>query len=297
MSNAVRDGARSDATSARKRPRRTGTKLLVFLVILGGLLAAADFGFAAVAEHQVSQQTRKQLDLKDDPAVTIHGFPFTSQALGGDYEHITLSADGVAVQNALRNLHLMAELRDVTAPLNDVLAGNTDAIEIGELEGIVKIRQRDIGRLIKLPNLDIEPAAEDYVKSGDKKDKVSVKDLDKRRDAMDDFPSTAGIRLAASTRIAGSETEIVAYAILTLTDTSVAIDPRRLEIGHQNGTTVVPPVVRQNLLPQFRTTISPGSLPFNVRPSGVAVQQGAVIVQGKANNVTFADGAGLTSLN
>ncbi|GAA5122862.1 DUF2993 domain-containing protein [Haloechinothrix salitolerans] len=269
--------------------------MLVFLVTFGALLVAADFGFAAVAEHQVSQQTREQLNLNDDPAVTIHGFPFTTQALGGEYEHITLSADGVAVRDTLRNLHLIAELRDVTAPLNDVLEGNTDAIEIGELEGKIKIRQRDIGRLIKLPNLDIEPAAEAYVKSGDEKDKVSVADLDKRRDAMDDFPETAGVRLAATTRIAGTQTEIVAYGILELTETSVAIEPHRLEIGHENGRTVVPPQVRQNLLPQFRTTISPGSLPFNVRPSGVAVQQGAVIVQGKANNVTFAEGAALTS--
>ncbi|MPY98831.1 MAG: DUF2993 domain-containing protein [Actinophytocola sp.] len=264
--------------------------------MLGALLVAADFGFAAVAEHQVSQQARKQLDLSDDPGVTIHGFPFTTQALGGEYEHITLSADGVAVQDALRNLELIAELRNVTAPLNDVIEGNTDAIEIGELEGIVKIRQRDVGRLIKLPNLEIEPAAQEFVKSGDPKDEVSVKDLEERRDAMDSFPTTAGLRLATTTRIAGSKTEIVAYGILELTQTSVSIAPHRLEIGHDNGTTVVPPQVRESLLPQFRTTISPGSLPFNVRPSGVAVQQGAVIVQGKANNVTFADGAALTSL-
>lgn len=296
MSKAVRDGARPDPVSQRKRPRRTGTKLLVFLVVLGALLVAADFGFATVAEHQVSQQTRKQLDLKEDPGVTIHGFPFTTQALGGEYEHITLSADGVAVQETLRNLELTAELRNVTAPLNDVLEGNTNAIEIGELEGIVKIRQRDIGRLIKLPNLEIEPAAQEFVKSGDPKDEVSVKDLDERRDAMDDFPETAGVRLAATTRIAGTKTEIVAYGILKLSQTSVAIVPHRLEIGHENGTTVVPPQVRESLLPQFRTTISPGSLPFNVRPSGVAVEQGAVIVQGRANNVTFADGAALTSL-
>lgn len=268
-----------------------GTKLLVFLLIAGGLLVGADFAFAAVAEHQVSQQARKKFHLASDPAVTFHGFPFTTQALSGKYQHISLSADGVAVKN-LRNLRLSAEMRDVTAPMKDVINGNTAAIEIGKLKGAVEITQADVGRLIKLPNLAIEPASKGYVRSGDPKDKIPVSVLDRRRDAMDAFPSTAGVRLTATTSIAGTRTEIVTYAILRLTKTSVSINPQRLEIGHDDGLTVVPPQVRQALLPQFSATISPGSLPFNVRPSGVAVTSGAVIVQGKANNVTFAGSAG-----
>lgn len=54
---------------------------------------------------------------------------------------------------------------------------------------------------------------------------------------------------------------------------------------------MVPEQVRQTLMPQFEATISPGSLPFDVRPTGVAVERGALMMQGTAKDVTFADNA------
>lgn len=291
MRNAPRGAQRYDVVSNRKKPRRRGTKFILFLLILAGLLVGADFGAAAVAEHAISQQAREKFKLEDDPAVHIRGFPFTTQALSGEYEHITVAAESINVKDTLRELELMAELRQVTAPLSDVLDGNTAAIKIGDLEGIAKIRQSDVGRLIRLPNLGIEPADEDYVRTGDAEDFVSVEDLEKQREASNTYDSTAGIRLAATTRIAGREIEIVAFAIIELTESAVRIDPQRLEFGQEEETTVVPEQVRRTLLPQFGTTIEPGSLPFNVRPSGVAVENGKLIVQGKARNVTFAGSA------
>ncbi|MQA60548.1 MAG: DUF2993 domain-containing protein [Actinophytocola sp.] len=283
---------RYDVVASRKqKSRRRGTKFIIFLVVLAGLLVGADFAAAAFAEHTISQQAREKFQLQDDPAVHIRGFPFTTQALGGEYEHITVAAEGINVQDTLHELELMAELRNVTAPLSDVVDGNTSAIVIGDLEGIAKIRQADIGRLIKLPSLSIEPAAEDYVRTGDAEDFVSVEDLEKQREASNTYDSTAGVRLAATTRIAGREIEIVAFAIIELTESAVRIDPQRLEFGQEEETTVVPDQVRKTLLPQFGTTIEPGSLPFNVRPSGVAVEHGKLIVQGKAQNVTFAGSA------
>lgn len=277
--------------SARRKPRRRGLKFLIFLVIVAALLVGADFGLAAVAEHAVSQQAREKFELTDDPSVDIHGFPFTTQAISGDYGHITVTARGVNVKDTLRELELVAELRNVRAPLGDIIDGKTQNMKIGDLEGVVKVKQSDIGRLIRLPNLSIEPASERYVRTGDKEDEVSVEDLEEQREATSDYPQTAGIRLAATTSIAGRETEIVAFAIIELDRNSVRINPQRLEFGQDEGTTVVPEPVRQTLMPQFEATISPGSLPFDVRPTGVAVERGALMMQGKAKDITFADTA------
>lgn len=288
MSYAVRGGAQYDAAPARRKPRRRGRRFLIFLIVLAALVVGADYGLAAVAEHAVSQQAREKFKLSDDPAVDIHGFPFTTQAISGDYDHITVNARGVNVQNTLRELELIAELRNVRAPLADVIDGNTENMRIGDLEGVVKIKQSDVGRLIRLPTLSIQPASEEYVRTGDKEDEVSVEDLEKQRDAVDTYPQTAGIRLAAKTRIAGRETEIVAFAIIELEENSVRINPQRLEFGQEEETTLVPEQVRQTLLPQFEATINPGSLPFGVRPTGVAVERGALMMQGKAKDITFA---------
>src|SRR5699024_783705 len=71
------------------RNRRRWTKITTIVLILVGLLVAADFGLAAFAEHSVSQQARSQFGLDSDPNVTVHGFPFTTQAISGEYDHIS----------------------------------------------------------------------------------------------------------------------------------------------------------------------------------------------------------------
>jgi len=287
VTNVVRGGVQRGSSARQRKPRRRGLKFLIFLLILAGLLVGADFGAAAFAEHTISQKAREKFQLTDDPAVNIHGFPFTTQALGGEYEHITVTAQGVNVKDTLRELELVAELYNVKAPLSDVIDGNTRTMQIGNLEGIVKIKQSDVGRLVKLPNLSIEPAAERYVETGDEEDKVSIEDLDEQREAADEFPSTAGIRLAAKTRIAGRETEIIAYGILELHATAVRINPERLEFRQEDEVIEIPEPLRELWLPRFDETIRPGSLPFGVKPAGVAVEQGALMVQGTASNVRF----------
>ncbi|MDV6012464.1 DUF2993 domain-containing protein [Haloechinothrix sp. LS1_15] len=260
-------------------------RTLVIVAILGALVVGADFAFAAVAEHRISQQARAQLELDDDPAVEIHGFPFTTQALSGSYHRISISAAGVPVSDILRDLELEAELRDIEAPLSDVLDGNTDAITIGELEGTVKVSQADLGRAIKFPTLRITDATEEYVHSGDDADDVT------NGDEEPEYGSTAGIRLEATTDLAGEEdVEIVVYGVIELAGDQVRVEPKRVELDRGGGTTVIPEAVRENLLPQFATTIDPGTLPFGVIPSGVAVERGALIVQGEATDVRFADG-------
>ncbi len=291
MDNTVRYNDRPGSGPGRSSSGRRWRKTIVFLVILAGILVAADFGLAAFAEHQVSQRAREKLRLGDDPAVTIHGFPFTTQAIRGDYRHITVSAVGIPVGDVLRELELVADLRDVRAPLQDVINGNTSAMAIGTLEGAVKIKQADLGRAIKLPTLEIEPAPEEYVRSGDEEDNLSVEEQEEREEESEAYSSTAGIKLSATTDVAGTEVDIAAFAIIELRSTSVRITPVRLEFEQNGQNTVVPELVRQALLPQFETTISPGQLPFNVKATGVAVERGALIVKGEAQDVTF-DSAG-----
>ena len=93
--------------------------------------------------------------------MTIHGFPFLTQALGGDYSHISVSAAGVPVGDKLQDVAVNAELEDVTAPLSDLTNGNTKAITIGKLTGPVTIKAADLARispLDKIKDLRIEPA-------------------------------------------------------------------------------------------------------------------------------------------
>jgi len=67
-------------------------RMVIALLVLVGLLVAADFGAAASAESAVSRQMREQLGLVDDPSVRINGFPFLTQAAAGRYRSVDVSA-------------------------------------------------------------------------------------------------------------------------------------------------------------------------------------------------------------
>jgi hypothetical protein len=271
--------------SAKRRGRRT-RRIIVSLVVLVGVLVAADFGLAAFAEHTVSQKARQQLNLTDDPSVTIHGFPFTTQALSGDYSHISLSASGVPIKD-LKDVGVNAELNDVTAPLSDLINGNTDAIKIGKLEAQVTIKASDIAKidpLTKIEDLRIEPSSIEYVQTGQEATDASGATATNQADKD---KSKAGIRVSGDVQIGGQKIEIFCFSIIELHGTSIDIIPQRLQYGNDKESTVVPQAVQKALLPNFKASIDTGSLPFQVTPTAVQVNSGSVAIKGEAANVTF----------
>ncbi|UQS21594.1 MULTISPECIES: DUF2993 domain-containing protein [Amycolatopsis] len=276
------------------RRGRRARRIVISLVVLLALLVGADFGLAAFAEHTVSQKAREQLKLTDDPSVTIHGFPFTTQAIGGDYGHIALSASGVPIKD-LRDVGVTADLYDVTAPLSDLVNGNTDAIRIGRLEAQVTIKASDINKvdpLTKIEDLRIEPSSIEYVETG--QDAESGTDSGAGDQQGQDGTteeeqdqSKAGIRISGYVQIAGQRIEIFCFAMIELHGTAIDIVPKRLQYGNDKETTVVPEAVQQALLPNFKATIDTGNLPFEVTPTAVQVNSGSVTIKGEAKNVTF----------
>jgi len=271
----------------KRRGRRT-RRIIVSLAVLVAVLVAADFGLAAYAEHTVSQKAREQLKLTDDPSVTIHGFPFTTQAIGGDYGHISLSASGVPIQD-LQDVGVTAELYDVTAPLSDLINGNTKAIDIGSLDAQVTIKASDINKvdpLTKIEDLRIDPSSISYVETG--QDEATGSDATTTtQNAEEQDKSKAGVRLSGTVQIAGQRLEIFCFALIELHGTAIEIVPTRLQYGNDKETTVVPQSVQKALLPSFKATIDTGDLPFKVTPTAVEVNSGSVTIKGKAENVNF----------
>ncbi len=270
-------------------------RTVIVLVVLLGLLVGADFAAAAFAEHTVSRKSAEQLGLTNDPAVTIHGFPFTTQAMSGEYDRISLSADGVPVQD-LQDVSIDAELHDVTAPLSDLTAGDVSDVVIDRLNGRITLKESDIARVAPLTNIDdlrIEPSSERYVRHGeDGSDEGSGQGgrgggPDSGADAADTDDATAGIRLSGKADIAGERIEIFTFAMIELDGTTIRIDPRRIQFGNDRETTVVPEAVQEKLLPQFEADINAGRMPFTVTPTAVSVASGSITLHGEAENVSF----------
>lgn len=308
----------SPSKSSQPRSGRRVRKIVTIVLIVVAVLVGVDFAGAAFAEHTVSQKAREQLNLDNDPEVGIGGFPFLTQAISGEYGHITVEAKSVPVQDVLRDVDVKAELYDVDAPLSDLTQGNVDNITIGRVEGGVTLKASDINRISPLDNiqdLQIAASSESYVRNGEGSGEQSTDTDDSANtggdsgdapgagsgdgsgsgdeagqgsDGDDNDDSSAGIRLSGKVQIAGVEQEIFAFAIIELDGTTVKITPHRLQFGNDKETTVVPQAVQQQLLPSFEADINTGDLPFTVTPTAVAASPDGITVRGEAKNVTFA---------
>jgi hypothetical protein len=98
-------------------------RLLIFLVIVAVLLFGADRLARSVAQREIASKIQNTENLSRRPDVTVHGFPFLTQALGGNYKQIDGDVSGLTVENGLTVDQLHVELRGVQVKPGDLLSG------------------------------------------------------------------------------------------------------------------------------------------------------------------------------
>lgn len=294
----VHDGHPGGPAPKRRHPWR---KLIITLIVVVGLLVAADFALATAAEYEVSTKLKSQLDLQEDPHVVIHGFPFVTQALSADYDHVTVDANGVHL-GSFRDLQIHADLDHVHVHLSDVLGGTLHEIPIEQVKGSIAIKAGDVGRLLAanpighrlhLTDLTIDPASLQKVLAGpDSSDGSGSGNSDQRagngsNPSESEYLQRAGVRLSADTTLAGEKTQVTAYGLIQLHGGAITITPQRLQLQNDKVTAALPPSLQHALLQGFAITLNPGDLPFQVHPLGVEVQHDSVSVKGEAQDVVI----------
>ncbi|MFL6118950.1 DUF2993 domain-containing protein [Actinophytocola sp.] len=282
----------------RKRRSKTVRRLVITLVVLIGLLVVADFGAAAVFEYQVSKRAREQFGLSDDPAVKVGGFSFLAQAISGEYGHVTIDAKGVPVQDTLRELEVHIEMRDVQAPLGDLVSGSLKEVKVREVEGQVKVKASDVNRAIannensairSITNVTIDPVSEQDVLT-DPDDRTDAEQEAAERAAKAEIEdTTAGARICATVDIGGEETELCTYGIISLVEgAKMSFTPSRIELSNSVlGTSQLPPTLDAAVKQALNFTLDPGKLPFTVTPTAVTVDPGVLSVKGTATDVVL----------
>ncbi|MFV2172067.1 DUF2993 domain-containing protein [Actinomadura sp. LOL_016] len=100
-------------------------KALVVLLVLvvGGLIAADRIG-VRIAQDEIARQVAAQEGLARQPDVTIHGIPFLTQAVGGEYDHIEVLIGEYTEQDVTLS-GVRVDMRGVRAPLSEIANGNT----------------------------------------------------------------------------------------------------------------------------------------------------------------------------
>ncbi|MEU2179317.1 LmeA family phospholipid-binding protein [Streptomyces thermolilacinus] len=90
--------------------------LLIIAVVLGGLFTIADRLAVAAAEGEAADRIQARQGLSTAPDVSIRGFPFLTQVMGGELDQVDVAMTGVEATAGGRTVRvgeLNAELRGV----------------------------------------------------------------------------------------------------------------------------------------------------------------------------------------
>jgi hypothetical protein len=74
--------------------------LLILIVVLGGLFVAADRITVSYADSKAADRIQSACGLASKPDVSIKGFPFLTQALARDLDHVTITINDLPTSSA-----------------------------------------------------------------------------------------------------------------------------------------------------------------------------------------------------
>jgi hypothetical protein len=145
----------------RRRPRRTGRRVLIgFLVlflIVAVLAVTADRVGASLAEDKIAERVSQEMTNRNvsssPPDVTIGGFPFLTQVINEKFQSISIVLKDVAGEG-VRVPRLDAEARNVVAPRSAVTGGQGDIVA-ETVNGTATVAYASVAQLTKQRDLKL----------------------------------------------------------------------------------------------------------------------------------------------
>lgn len=120
---------------AQPRRRRIVVGLLLGVLVLLALLVVADRVAKTVVEHRLAAQIEQSQHLAARPDVTIHGFPFLTQVIGGRYRHVSLRARGPITEQGVQVTDASVELHGVSVNAGQALRGTVSSLPVQSTTG------------------------------------------------------------------------------------------------------------------------------------------------------------------
>jgi hypothetical protein len=225
--------------------------LLVLLFVLIIVVIAADRVGVAVAQDQIAKQVAAQNDLPSKPDVKIHGIPFLTQAIGGNYQRIDvrigqLTRQGVTLED------VQVELSDVKAPLRDVINGDASNVVAGTATASAIVPYEAVRRRA--------PAAV-----------RSISD------------SGSNLQVRGNMSVLGFNGDVTIVAAVRATGRGVAVTPQSVRTG---GGPAVPLALLRD---RFTFTVPVRDLPLGSRISRVEVTPDGLRIAATADDVKLND--------
>ncbi|MGI5213122.1 LmeA family phospholipid-binding protein [Plantactinospora sp. CA-290183] len=147
----------------RRRGRRALVILLIVLLVLAGLLVVADRVAAGVAERVVADRINQEMAKQDvrasAPDVTVGGFPFLTQVVGGNYDSVKVVLRDVqgppqGDTPGVRIPALTVDARNVAASIDTLRTGQGE-VTARTVDGTGTISYDSVVALIDRPGVTL----------------------------------------------------------------------------------------------------------------------------------------------
>jgi LmeA-like phospholipid-binding len=219
--------------------------LIVGLIVLIGLVIAADRIGLLLAQKAIAKTVASQYQLDHEPKVSIKGFPFLTQALGGQYREIDVTVGDVTEQG-VRLSDATVELKGVTASVSDALNGDPSEMVADSATSTATVAYRDVDR------------------EAPRGMKVSAQD--------------SALRVRGPVTVLGLTRQITTTVTVTPAGRSVRVVPQKVDTG---GLGIPVGVVKR----AFTFTVPVRGLPLGTRITDVQVLPDGLRVSATAHDV------------
>jgi hypothetical protein len=219
-------------------------RLLIAGGVALGALLLADRITAVLAAKAVSSQLRSSGDLREQPDVSIRGFPFLTQAVSGRYDRVDLTAHDIR-RRALTLSRLDVVVRGARVPLRSVLGGKVSSVPVESITASGTIPFPDLAQDTGLPEASIEPAED-------------------------------GVRVTARLAVLGQDLVVTADCSVELVRGGLRLSPKSVSAQRE-----VDQAVADSVRDRFRLEISIGTLPYGVRLTGIEIRDDGLVLKGR----------------
>lgn len=237
--------------------------LVIAAVVLVGIAIGVDRLANHVAEGRIATVLQSDAHLAHKPTVTVHGFPFLTQAVGGRYDRIEVKASdlfdsvaGLPPTSGSTGSVSTVNFEGVHLSAAKALSGKVGEIRVDRVTGSAVVSFADVEKAAKLPGL-----------------KVS---------AISGQPDKA--RLTETVTAVGVSGTADVVARVSVVGNALKLDA--VSVSLPAGVSV-PASVLADIRSHAGFTISVPGLPHGVRLTGVAVGANGVAVTIRADNIVL----------
>lgn len=220
-------------------------RLITGLVVLLVLLVAADRIIVSVASGVIASRMQASAQLESKPSVSIKGFPFLTQAIGGSYGHVQVKT-GAFVRGGVRIASLDVSATDLKIPLSEALSGKVDAVPVSGLDAVAVVTYADIAKKGGIAGISVTPLG-------------------------------AGVRVTGRVTVLGQTVTAATDSTLRLSGRSIVITAQRVMVQGQSNA-----LLNKALAGRFDFKVPIGTLPYGLGLTGVTPSADGVHLEARS---------------